>query len=97
MYPIFLLGTVLKPALHKTQETQTPIPNARIQADSMKPAAERSGYTNVFTTMGSLGAVRVVECRICNVGNVWVSAEAVAQAILWSSDQIFRGKRMEQG
>merc|ERR1719210_956210 len=24
----------------------------RMQADSMKPAAERAGYTNVFTTMG---------------------------------------------
>ena len=25
------------------------------EADSMKPAAERSGYTNVFTTMGIPG------------------------------------------
>mmetsp|Transcript_2088 Transcript_2088/g.4753 ORF Transcript_2088/g.4753 Transcript_2088/m.4753 type:complete len:297 (+) Transcript_2088:51-941(+) len=28
----------------------------RMQADSMKPAAERSGYTNVFTTMGKIVA-----------------------------------------
>mmetsp|Transcript_89799 Transcript_89799/g.214658 ORF Transcript_89799/g.214658 Transcript_89799/m.214658 type:complete len:297 (-) Transcript_89799:150-1040(-) len=28
----------------------------RMQADSMKPAAERSGYSNVFTTMGKIVA-----------------------------------------
>merc|ERR1719409_737649 len=28
----------------------------RMQADSMKPAAERAGYTNVFTTMGKIVA-----------------------------------------
>jgi len=28
----------------------------RMQADSMKPVAERSGYTNVFTTMGKIVA-----------------------------------------
>merc|ERR1719409_1043429 len=28
----------------------------RMQADSMKPAAERAGYTNVFTTLGKITA-----------------------------------------
>merc|ERR1712038_706884 len=49
----------------------------RMQADSMKPAAERAGYTNVFTTMGKIVAADGVGGLMAGAGPTATRAMAL--------------------
>merc|ERR1711988_1785372 len=49
----------------------------RMQADSMKPAAERAGYTNVFTTLGKIAAADGVGGLMAGAGPTATRAMAL--------------------